>query len=416
MILDNKANSCGKGSRIADFLENSYDTMPTEPSRKYRVCSLFSGCGGMDLGFTGGFSFLGVEYPKTGFEIVYANDFDIDAKMTYLANERLGSHWFDDRDVHKVSDFKTVPDFDVLTAGFPCQPFSSAGKREGVLDKEGRGVLFEETERFIENKKPMAFVFENVRGILSSKMPDGTSVPEEIRRRLREVECPDGDVLHFTVSHAKLINSADFGVPQQRYRVFIIGVREGFSPFSFEKMHKYVRRESMDKRILSEVLKNVEGLPNQDEIWGFSPQQIEMVKQISRSWKDVPYERLPPRFKRIRDEIKRYRAPNFYRRFSWDEIAGTITASAMPENCGILHPNKNLNRRFSVREIARIQSFPDDFVFEARSLQNKYKIIGNAVPPVLAFVIACALKETLLSREVQLEEADGVAPQNTAPV
>lgn len=77
------------------------------------------------------------------------------------------------------------------------------------------------------------------------------------------------------------------------------------------------------------------------------------------SWKDVPYEHLAPRFKRIRDDMKKYRSPNFYRRFSRDEINGTMTASAQPENCGIIHPIEN--RRYTIREAARIQSFPDDF-------------------------------------------------------
>jgi DNA (cytosine-5)-methyltransferase 1 len=91
----------------------------------------------------------------------------------------------------------------------------------------------------------------------------------------------------------------------------------------------------------------------------------------------------------------RYRAPNFYRRFGLDEINGTITASAQPENCGIIHPLEN--RRYSVREIARIQSFPDDFIFSGRSIADKYKVIGNAIPPVLAHTVAKALDSVLRS-------------------
>ncbi len=84
--------------------------------------------------------------------------------------------------------------------------------------------------------------------------------------------------------------------------------------------------------------------------------------------------------------MKKYRSPNFYRRFSFDEINGTITASAQPENCGILHPTEN--RRYNVREIARIQSFPDSFTFNTVSMANKYKVIGNAVPPVMGYAVA----------------------------
>ncbi|MCQ1537754.1 DNA cytosine methyltransferase [Methanocalculus taiwanensis] len=373
---------------------------PPKPDKILRVCSLFTGCGGMDLGFIGGFSHLGTYYPKTGFRIVFANDFDPDARMTYLANRSfLGDHSYDDRDVRVITDFDQIPDFDVLTAGFPCQPFSSAGNREGYSDKHGRGNLFEEVERFIQHKKPLAIVLENVRGILSSKMPDGTPVTEEISKRIAEVKTDDGELIRYKVSPPRLLKASDYGVPQQRYRVVIVAVRDGLEPFYFEKMHKYVRKESISNRRLKDVLTSVEGLPNQDEIWDFSPQQKIMVEHIIRSWKDVPYELLPDRFKRIRDQIKRYRAPNFYRRFSWDEIAGTITASAQPENCGILHPDIKQKRRFTIREVARIQSFPDKFIFKARNVQQEYKVIGNAVPPVLAYVVACTLKESLLGED-----------------
>ena len=113
------------------------------------------------------------------------------------------------------------------------------------------------------------------------------------------------------------------------------------------------------------------------------------------SWKDIPYEKLPSRLKKIRDEIKKYRSPNFYRRFSRDEINGTITATATPENCGIIHPV--FNRRYTLRECARIQSFDDSFIFETNSISAGYRIIGNAVPPKLAFHIAKRLKELLLN-------------------
>ena len=102
---------------------------------------------------------------------------------------------------------------------------------------------------------------------------------------------------------------------------------------------------------------------------------------------------MPERLKKIRDDIKKYRAPNFYRRFARNEINGTITAAATPENCGIIHPLED--RRYSVREIARIQSFPDDFIFVGESIQAKYRVIGNAVPPLLAKEIGTSILEHL---------------------
>ena len=127
-----------------------------------------------------------------------------------------------------------------------------------------------------------------------------------------------------------------------------------------------------------------------------------MVDQIPEggSWKNIPYENLSPRFKRIRDDMKRYHAPNFYRRFSRDEINGTITASAQPENCGITHPTEN--RRYTIREIARIQTFPDDFKFIDDATKNivaMYKVIGNAVPCHLAEVLANAIYKQAFEEE-----------------
>ena len=128
-----------------------------------------------------------------------------------------------------------------------------------------------------------------------------------------------------------------------------------------------------------------------------------MIEQIPAggSWKSIPYEKLSPRFQRIRDDMKRYHAPNFYRRFSLDEINGTITASAQPENCGITHPTEN--RRYTIREIARIQTFPDDFIFiddTQKDIVAMYKVIGNAVPCKLAEVIGRAImRQAFLGEE-----------------
>ena len=135
--------------------------------------------------------------------------------------------------------------------------------------------------------------------------------------------------------------------------------------------------------------------------WPLSPQALEMIEYIPEggSWKDVPYEHLAPRFQKIRDNMKKYHSPNFYRRFSRDEICGTITASAQPENCGIIHPVEN--RRYTVREVARIQSFPDDFNFltdTPRNITAMYKVIGNAVPVDLAYAIASEIMEQVLEK------------------
>ncbi len=335
-------------------------------NNKPKLISLFSGCGGLDLGFA-----------KAGFEKVWANDFDVDAQAVYSLN--LGD--IDGRDIRTV-DEKEIPQGDILTAGFPCQPFSSAGSRKGVYDS--RGMLYKECIRIIQDKMPKVIVFENVRGLLSTKHIDGRNLADVIVEDLSTMNGIGYNVVH------KLLNASDYGVPQNRQRVFFVGVRKDLGAnFIFPPKQK---KEHLALRHILDIPKVV----NNQVDWTLSPQALEMIKYIPEggSWKDVPYEKLAPRFQRIRDNMKKYRSPNFYRRFSRDEINGTITASAQPENCGIIHPTEN--RRYTIREVARIQSFPDDFLFIDDSPKNiiaMYKVIGNAVPVSLAQSVASAIME-----------------------
>lgn len=341
-----------------------------ENSRKPRLISLFSGCGGMDLGFQ-----------KAGFDIVFANDFDADAQAIYLLN--LGK--IDKRDILSVGEDE-IPDGDILTAGFPCQPFSNAGNRKGVHDS--RGMLYKECLRIIKRKMPKVIVFENVKGLLSTKYIDGRNLAEVIVEDLSDMNGIGYNVVH------QLVNASDYGVPQNRQRVLFIGVRKDLGiNFVFPK------KQGKNNLTLRHILDVPQDVPNNVD-WPFSPQALDMIAYIPEggSWKDVPYEHLAPRFQRIRDNMKKYHSPNFYRRFSRDEICGTMTASAQPENCGIIHPTEN--RRYTVREVARIQTFPDDFNFltdTPRDITAMYKVIGNAVPVTLAYNIASAIMEQVFN-------------------
>lgn len=394
----------------------------------FKTVSLFSGCGGLDLGVQGGFDFMGRHYSKNKFDLVFANDFDNDALSTYKANVKyFNSDHLVSGDIRNV-DVASIPEFEVLFAGFPCQPFSNAGNRKGVHDQDGRGTLWEECEKIILHainnfsEKPKAFVFENVRGIMSSKMPDGKTVPNEIKQRMES--------LGYNIS-MKLVKSSDYGVPQNRHRYLIIGIRSDLGEFDFSELDSVVKKYNLPNNtnnsyelLLGCVLSTIpDDAPQRDDVWKYSPQSQGMVDMIGpcsdgrealnyfikkapldsmsktitkgRSWKNIDPSKLPDRFKKIHDDPKKYHAPNFYRRFALGEIAGTITASAQPENCGITHPFEN--RRLSIREIARIQSFPDDFEFPYKSINGAYKVIGNAVPPVLGWVVAVALQNHLLS-------------------
>ena len=196
------------------------------------------------------------------------------------------------------------------------------------------------------------------------------------------------------------MNASDYGVPQNRERMILVGLREDVGKvFEFPPV-----QEDKSKLTLRNILDVPQATPNQNSYWPYSPQAQNMIEQIPEggSWKSIPYENLSPRFQRIRDDMKRYHAPNFYRRFSRDEINGTITASAQPENCGITHPTEN--RRYTIREIARIQTFPDDFLFIDESQKDivaMYKVIGNAVPCHLAEVIATAIYEQVFEEVEQ---------------
>lgn len=394
---------------LIDFTP-SKTAKPNKENKALRILSLFSGCGGLDLGFNGGFNFRGRHFKKNNVRIVFANDIDPAAELTYNSNNVFfNGHKLHRGDIKDI-DAKSVPDYDFLIAGFPCQPFSNAGSRKGINDD--RGNLFEECERFLKEgltreNKPKGFMFENVKGIMSSKMADGTSIPDEIVKRTEK--------LGFKTNY-KLLKTSDHGVPTNRQRLIIVGIRKDIEYFDFNLLDQVVAENNLPNETdnpyelyLGSVLSDIpESAPQFNDFWRYSPGGQYMVDKIGsctdgkealgkfiskaplheisktiakgKSWKSMDPNDMNERFRKIWDNPKKYRATNFYRRFALGEINGTITASAQPENCGITHPYEN--RRFSVREIARIQSFPDNFAFPYKTISDAYKVIGNAVPPI----------------------------------
>lgn len=325
-----------------------------------KLVSLFSGCGGMDLGFS-----------HAGFSIVYANDFDPYASRVYEKN--IGT--IDKRSILDIP-VEDIPNCEILTAGFPCQPFSNAGNRKGVNDS--RGNLYKECLRVITAKMPKVVVFENVRGLLSTKDENGNPLIDTIVSNLESIG------IGYT-SVYQLVNASDYRVPQNRIRVILVAFRK-----DLELSFVFPEKCSKEGLNIGNFLNVPKDVKNQVS-WVFSPQAAEMIKYIPEggSWKSIPYDKLPTRFKHIADNMNRYHAPNMYRRFARNEIVGTMTASAQPDKCGIIHPTEN--RRYTIREVARIQTFPDDFEFfdaTKNDIASSYKVIGNAVPPVLAEAIA----------------------------
>ena len=348
-----------------------FDPLRKEVDCEWTHVSLFSGCGGADLGFR-----------QAGFKTVFANDIDVDACATYRAN--LGD--ITEGDIRAVSLPSVRKRPDALSAGFPCQPYSNAGARRGVKDE--RGTLYRTALDAVKTLKPRAVFFENVRGFLSFK--NG-------KRLLIEEICDSLGSLGYDVVF-RLIDASKHHVPQRRLRVVIVGVeRTGktgrFSfPAPVERNDLSLKHTILD--LTSEAL-------NQTELMRLNPQAVLLGGMVPEggSWKSIPYEKLPDRLKKIKDDMARYRWPNFYRRFHRNEVVGTITAAFNPENAGVWHPVEK--RIFSVREIARIQSFPDWFRFEGRTVKSKYRQIGNAVPPRLAYEIALNIGKALNGEDLR---------------
>jgi len=326
-----------------------------------RVGSLFSGCGGLDCGFA-----------QAGYELAWANDLNPDACETYRQN--LGE--IIEGDVNDI-DLNNLSPIDVLTAGFPCQPFSNAGSRRGTSDD--RGTLYESTYKFIEHFQPKVVVYENVRGFLSAKGRSGKLI-DEITQEL--FDC------YGYYSKFRLVNFSHFGVPQNRLRVILVASKNA------DDLDLLYPEITIDKDLsISSTLRGLNNrTPNQREIMQLNPQALHYGSMIPEggSWKDLDYELLPDRWKKIRDNMAKYHYPKFFRRHYRNDVMGTITAAFKPENAAVWHPTKD--RIYTVREIARFQSFPDDFEFFGRSVKSKYQQIGNAVPPEFARQLAERIK------------------------
>jgi DNA (cytosine-5)-methyltransferase 1 len=321
--------------------------------KKYSIISLFSGCGGLDLGFVGGFISLNKKYDKNSFEIKWANEIDVNACRSYYSNF---NHEIVCEDITKLDfenqsnnlDSKEFPnEIDIILGGFPCQDFSHAGKRKGF--EAERGNLYQSMASLIKKTKPKLFVAENVKGLLT--MDSGNAIKQIIK---------DFAKLGYNVQY-KLFLTADFGVPQKRERVVIIGTRNDILP-DFEFPEPILNKKTWVT--LGQALGDLEN--------------IEEGKFANHFWSKA---------KKNNGQGNNLVSEN--------EPGPTMRA----EHHGNIEFHWNGKRRLSAREAARIQSFPDDFIFYP-STSAAYKQIGNAVPPVFAWHIAKSI-ESFLNTNLQ---------------
>ena len=317
---------------------------------KLKVASLFCGCGGTDVGLLGGFDFLGKSYPNNPVEIVYANDIDDNACRIFEKNFGITP---DNRDIREIKS-EELPDFDILTGGFPCQSFSIVAqnpKRLGV--KDDRGKLFFEMCRILRDKKPKCFIAENVKGILSAN--EKNAFPLIIK------EFEDSG---YNVSY-KLLNAVNFGVPQKRERVIIVGIRKDLG-FKFD-FNGLPQEGDFPITSLSQVIENT--VP---EKYFFSQKAVDGMM-------------------RKRETMNKGRAQDITQ--PCNTVGAHLAKVSLNSTDPVLMVGERY-RRFTPREVARIQSFPETFeLLGTESAQ--YRALGNAIAPVMFWYVAQAVSKLL---------------------
>lgn len=366
---------------------------------KYDVLDLFCGAGGLSLGFK-----------MAGFDIVGGIDFDQEALDTHKLNFKEGYHYCGD--ISELDDEFVLDNFDgkvdVIIGGPPCQGFSVANMQQKDIECDDRNKLFYEFIRFVRLLKPKAFVMENVPQIL-------TKDKGHVKKVMMEVM----DELGYNVN-VKVLLASDYGVPQRRRRAFFVGLDK-----SFKKTFDFNNIEKKPKVTVANAISDLYGFDDEtksstvDDEFDLDAEancdyqklmrkgsngilhnhNIRYPKEIVQTrmehvpeggnWKDVPEE--------LWDTVRSNRHSSAYRRLDTRDVSVTIDTGHM----NYFHPK--YNRVPTVRESARIQSFPDDFIFTGGQ-GAQFRQVGNAVPPLLSCAIATTLKSYLNGTENSLEK------------
>ena len=331
-------------------------------NKKYSIVSLFSGCGGLDLGFE-----------KAGFDIQVANEYDQTIYETFRVNHPNTK--LIEGDIRKISEDEFPLSVDGIIGGPPCQSWSEAGALRGIEDQ--RGQLFYDYIRILKKVQPKFFLAENVSGMLANRH---SSAVKNILTLLNE---SGYDVT------LNMVNAKVYGVAQERKRVFYIGFRKDLK-VNF-KFPEGSTKDDRKKITLRDIIWDLQftAVPSGEKNL-HNPDAINNNEYFTGAYS--------PMFM-SRNRVK-----------SWDEQAFTVQASGRQcqlhpqapkmvkfdkNDCRFVVGQEKLYRRMTIREVARIQGFPDDFKFVYKNTNDAYKMIGNAVPVNLAYEVALAIKKEL---------------------
>jgi len=343
------------------------------PVKNFSVLELFAGAGGLALGLE-----------KAGLSCKLLNEIDPWACKTLRKNR---PNWnVIEGDVAKACFISYKGQVDIVTGGFPCQSFSYAGKKRGLND--ARGTLFYEFARTVKEVEPLICVGENVRGLVSHE--NGRT----LQSMIQIIEDLGYDVLA-----PKVLKAVFYKVPQKRERLFLIGVKKGTGiKFNYPKPGNAMM--NLSSALKAGELYATDVIESAGQEYPARKKQIMAMIPAGGYWRDLPVE-----------VQKEYMLKSYFlgggktgmaRRISWDEPCLTLTTSPAQKQTERCHPEKN--RPFQTREYARIQTFPDEWLFEG-SMNQVYKQIGNAVPVNLAYALGRelvkSLNEYVVARELR---------------
>lgn len=365
---------------VKSMVESNWDTeMQTKPLRDFTSVELFAGAGGLALGME-----------KAGFKHVLLNELETKACKTLLLNR---PDWnVVEGDVRNIDFTPLKGKVDFVSGGFPCQAFSYAGKGGGFSDT--RGTLFFELARAVKEIQPKVFMGENVKGLTSH---DNGQTIETIKNTIAE--------LGYTLVEPRVLKAIMYQVPQKRERLILIAIRNDIADkVQFHWPSPYERVMTLRDAFYKSVIFNSDVPDSEGAKYPSNKQKVlELVPQ-GGDWRDLP-----------EDIAREYMGRSYLldggktgmaRRLSLDEPSLTLTCSPCQKQTERCHPLET--RPLSVREYARIQTFPDDWQFYG-SMADKYKQIGNAVPVNLAWAIGRSLIR--LFNDIQQ-----IMPQDTADV